>query len=159
MILQHHLRKRPTQFKAVAMARSCPSFPSSEIAPKMFEVSPFFFIASPKNISRSLCDPVQIKTMCSFLLHRQPKGHFGAFSATLRNLKLYVYHQERFPRNSSSLAAPHPSPRSDEADGHHRHRQRINGLVFNGCSHETLPAYVPPVAISMFCCCPGALPL
>ena len=69
---------------------------------------------------------------------------FWSFSATLRNLKLYVYHQERFPRNSSSLAAPHPSPRSDEADGHHRHRQRINGLVFNGCSHETLPAYVPP---------------
>ena len=68
---------------------------------------------------------------------------FWSFSATLRNLKLYVHHQERFPRNSSSLAAPHPSPRPNGADGPHRHRQRINGLVFNGCSHETLPAYVP----------------
>ena len=80
--------------------------------------------------------PCKLKLCAPFSFIDSPKD-IWSFSATLRNLKLYVHHQERFPRNSSSLAAPHPSPRPTEADEPHQHRHWIDGLVFNGCSHET----------------------
>ena len=72
---------------------------------------PFFFIDSPKNILELFRDPTQFEIICA--------------------------PSRENPRNSSSLAAPHPSLRQIEVDEPHQHRQRINGLVFNGCSHET----------------------
>ena len=85
---------------------------------------PFFFIDSPKNILELFRDPTQFEIICA--------------------------PSRENPRNSSSLAAPHPSLQV-EVDGPHQHRQRINGLVFNGCSHETHmgpPSGNTPVAAS-----------